>query len=116
MNIFIQENTFENAVSEMAAILCQPQCVNSNLSDNIFCCNDYVQIFIAMTYQNLDGSKLKFLLNFNYGGETVPEKGARRSPCKSPGWRVIYFGTHNVLLRPFCVQWSMQVLTYASVN
>ena len=33
LNIFIQENAFENVVCEMAAILCRPQCVNTMIED-----------------------------------------------------------------------------------
>ena len=33
--IFIQENAFENVVWKMAAILCQPQCVNTGLGNGL---------------------------------------------------------------------------------
>ena len=33
LNIFIQENSFENVISKMAAILCRPQCVKVSRTD-----------------------------------------------------------------------------------
>ena len=51
--IFIQQNAFENVVWKMAAILCRPQCVNTNskvIDYIVSWCENYV-----ICYQNIQG-------------------------------------------------------------